>query len=331
MGTMAGSRATIVDIARELGVSAVTVSCALNGTGRVSVETAALVRETADRLGYVTNRAARSLRASRIGAFGLHVPPVARNIAFYLDFAFGVSDGAALTDTDLTLFARTSTRGRTFQVDGAVAIDPAPDDPIVDALLASGTPTITVGRYEGPGAERIRGVLEARHADLQTDVLEHLYRRGRRRPALIAIDDAMSSSWAVGTRATFTRWCLERGIEPLVREVEADASPRLVVDAVTAAVDAGHADALICGVQGFAAQSQIILENQGLTIGRDLDLASFAGAAGTEIDNPLLNVIDLSPRAYGFAAAELLTDVLAARAVAPVHRWFEGARVRLAS
>lgn len=327
---MAGSRVTIVDIAREVGLSAVTVSCALNGTGRVSAGTAARVKQAAERLGYVSNRAARSLRGSRIGAFGLYIPPAVRNIAFYMDFAFGVSDGAALAGNDLTLFARTSTGARTFQVDGAIAIDPRPDDPVVGALLASGTPTISVGRYEGRGAEGIRGTLVARHAELQTEILDHLYRRGRRRPALIAVDDA-TSSWATDSQLTFTRWCAAHGIEPFVRAVDLDAAPRQVVAAVTAALASGGTDALVCAAQGLAAQGQIIVEARGLTIGRDLDLASFAGAVGVEIDNPLVSAIDLAPLAYGFAAAELLDDVLASPAGAPEHRWFDGTRVHLAT
>ena len=85
---MARTRATIMDIARELGLSKTTVSSALGGSGRISEEKRALIRETADRLGYVANRAARSLRVNRVGTIGLYIPPIARSLAFYMDFAF---------------------------------------------------------------------------------------------------------------------------------------------------------------------------------------------------------------------------------------------------
>ena len=49
---------TILDIAASLGISKTAVSAALSGTGRVSAATRERVLAEADRLGYVTNRAA---------------------------------------------------------------------------------------------------------------------------------------------------------------------------------------------------------------------------------------------------------------------------------
>ncbi|MEV7607704.1 LacI family DNA-binding transcriptional regulator [Paenarthrobacter sp. NPDC089322] len=327
---MARTKATIMDIARELGLSKTTVSSALGGSGRISDEKRQLIRETANRLGYVTNRAARSLRVNRIGAIGLYVPPVARSLAFYMDFAFGVTEGAAATDYDVTLFARQLTPQRAFQVDGVIAIDPAPGEPLVAAMLADGIPTVSVGRYTGPGEERVQGILEAHHEELQTEVLEHLLSRGRQKPALLAVDDVIASSWAVDTRRTYTEWCLRHGIEPRVFEVGANASPRDLVAAITEAVDVGGADALVCGAQGHAAQCQIVLEGRGLALGKDLDVASFAAAAYVEAGNRLISAIDLAPRNYGKAAAELLDVVVREPESEPIHRWFDGASVQLA-
>jgi DNA-binding LacI/PurR family transcriptional regulator len=52
-------RVSIRDVAREAGVSVTTVSHALNGKGRLNVDTRRRVREVADRLGYRPNPAAR--------------------------------------------------------------------------------------------------------------------------------------------------------------------------------------------------------------------------------------------------------------------------------
>ena len=53
---------TIVDVARESGVSLGTASRALNGTSYVSAKTKAKVLETAERLHYIPNESARSLK-----------------------------------------------------------------------------------------------------------------------------------------------------------------------------------------------------------------------------------------------------------------------------
>ncbi|GAA4608956.1 DNA-binding LacI/PurR family transcriptional regulator [Actinoplanes octamycinicus] len=61
------ARATSADVARLAGVSRATVSFVLNDTepGRVSDATRARVRAAAEQLGYVSNAAARALRAGR--------------------------------------------------------------------------------------------------------------------------------------------------------------------------------------------------------------------------------------------------------------------------
>jgi DNA-binding LacI/PurR family transcriptional regulator len=329
-GKMAQRRATILDIARELGISKSAVANVLSDTGRYSPETGELVRATASRMGYVSNRAARSLRSSRIGAIGLSIPAVARNVAFYMDFAFGVARGAEASRADLTLFAREPAPDRSFQVDGAVIIDAPPDEPLVASLLAAGVPVVTVGRYTGLGADRIAGVLNARHDQLQQAVLDELRRRGWTRPAMIAVDDALSSSWAVETRERYLTWCARNGVRPLIHEVGLDEAPSALADALTALIERDEADAIICGGQGYAAQSQLVLEDRGLVVCRDVALASFAGDRLTEIGNPRISAIDLAPSDYGAAAASLLGDLLDAPPQETVHRWFDGARVHFA-
>ncbi|BCM93759.1 HTH-type transcriptional regulator DegA [Abditibacteriota bacterium] len=76
------STVTMADVAREAGVTKMTVSFALNGTGRVSQEMRQTVMEAAQRLGYEPNPHAQSLSNGRahntIGLFSL-----------WLDFGVG--------------------------------------------------------------------------------------------------------------------------------------------------------------------------------------------------------------------------------------------------
>jgi DNA-binding LacI/PurR family transcriptional regulator len=59
------SAVTLDDVARETGVSKSTVSRALCDAPNVSTKTREIVREAAERLGYVPNDAARELAARR--------------------------------------------------------------------------------------------------------------------------------------------------------------------------------------------------------------------------------------------------------------------------
>lgn len=67
---------TIKDIARELGVSPATVSLALNDSDMISARTAQLVKETAQRMGYVRNVFARGLIKGHSVTLGLIVPDI---------------------------------------------------------------------------------------------------------------------------------------------------------------------------------------------------------------------------------------------------------------
>ena len=71
-------RTTIEDVAREAGVSIATVSRYINGPpGVVAVGTAAKLRAVVDRLGYVPNPAARTLRTGRSRLIGVILSNIA--------------------------------------------------------------------------------------------------------------------------------------------------------------------------------------------------------------------------------------------------------------
>lgn len=69
-------RATIHEVARELGVAASTVSRAFNSPHLLRPETVARITAAAELMGYVPNRYARALVTGRTGLLGLVVPDV---------------------------------------------------------------------------------------------------------------------------------------------------------------------------------------------------------------------------------------------------------------
>src|SRR5690606_34608604 len=199
------SRVTIVDLARELGISKTTVADALAGSGRVSERTRARVRRVAHERGYVSNRAAQNLRRQSTGAVGLYIPPAVRAVSFYMEFALGGVERAARDGYDLTLFAREGGETRRFAVDGAVAIDPLPGDPLIDRLLGTTMPVVTAGRTKDPVREH--AVIEIPHRAMATSMFEHLAGLGARRIAFVSPDVDFPSSWATDLVEAYDRWC----------------------------------------------------------------------------------------------------------------------------
>lgn len=85
---------TIRDVAARAGVSVATVSHVLNGTRKVSPETAARVRRAMEELGYQPNAIAQSLRKRATYAIGILVSDITN--PFFATLVRGVED-AALT------------------------------------------------------------------------------------------------------------------------------------------------------------------------------------------------------------------------------------------
>lgn len=81
-------RPTIIDVAREAGVSKSTVSLVLQNSMSVREETRAEVRAAMARLGYVYNRSAAMMRSSSAGLIGLVINDL-RN-PFFTEFATSV-------------------------------------------------------------------------------------------------------------------------------------------------------------------------------------------------------------------------------------------------
>jgi LacI family transcriptional regulator len=89
---MMSKRVNIADVAREAGVSAQTVSRALNNKGEISAETRVRVLEIVERLGYRPNTLARGLVTQKTSTLGLVVPDIAN--PFFSEVARGAEDAA---------------------------------------------------------------------------------------------------------------------------------------------------------------------------------------------------------------------------------------------
>ena len=86
------SQVTIKDIAKTLGISASTVSRALNDNSRISEKTRQLVRQKAMEMGYRPNILAANLRSKKTNTIGVVVPRIDRY--FFSSAISGIEDYA---------------------------------------------------------------------------------------------------------------------------------------------------------------------------------------------------------------------------------------------
>ena len=151
----------MAQVARAAGVSTMTVSYAYSQPGRVSASCAARVRSAAAKLGYPgPHPGARSLRRGRTGTLGV---VLGEHLAYAFDdpqatrFLAGVAEVCAAEAIGLMLVPATgraddSQRIVEAAVDGFVVWTTADDDPVLDAVVATGLPAVVHG---GPGREGV--------------------------------------------------------------------------------------------------------------------------------------------------------------------------------
>ena len=83
-------KTTIYDIAKELGITAATVSRAMNNNPKISEATRKLVLETALKMNYKQNRLAQSLRSGKSNNEGVIVPRIDSN--FFASVIRGIEE-----------------------------------------------------------------------------------------------------------------------------------------------------------------------------------------------------------------------------------------------
>src|ERR1700709_1751238 len=153
-------RPTMRQVAEAAGVSAMTVSYVFSRPDRVAPETGDKVRAAAQRLGYPgPHPAARSLRRGRVGSLGVVLgerltyafedPQAARFLAGVADVC--ADEGVGLSLVPITGAASDAERIARAGVDGFVVWTTSDDDPVLDAVVATGSPAALHAGSVRPG------------------------------------------------------------------------------------------------------------------------------------------------------------------------------------
>jgi LacI family transcriptional regulator len=104
------NRITITDVAREAGVSTMTVSRVLNNKGEISTATRERVQRVIEQLNYRPSTVARSLATNRTQTLGLVVPDITN--PFFPEIVRGAEDAASDAGYSLILCNTTEDRKR---------------------------------------------------------------------------------------------------------------------------------------------------------------------------------------------------------------------------
>jgi LacI family transcriptional regulator len=305
--------ATIADIGRELGISAMTVSRALNGSPDVNEETRRRVLTHAERLNYRPNRWARSLVTQKSRIIGIIVPDISHS--YFSEITRAVQLTLEPHGYDLMLChthgdpARESAAVEMLlgsRVDGLIVASQRPEnDPGIYAeMQRDGTPFVLLDRFF-PSLEcsRVRtdDVLVGRIATA------HLLDLGHRRIAHIR-----------GPEVSVGRLRLE-GYVQTMNEAGIEVPDEWIASGAFQIVDGYEAMQRLLALPQrptavFATNDPAGIgairacRDSGLRVPEDVSIVGAGTVEGPLYPNPFLTTVDWSRQTLGESAALMLLD-----------------------
>lgn len=315
---------TLEMVAARAGVSRATVSRVVNGSPKVTPDVALAVQEAIEAMGYVPNRAARSLASRRTQSVALVVPESAARVfadPFFASVVQGVALSLGETDYTLTMLIESELQpGKTRRyllggnVDGALVVSHHTGDHSY-ASLTDSLPVVFGGRpIEGNASENHFVDVDNVHA--AEIAVEHLIERGRRRIATIAGPQDMPPG--VDRLAGWRRVLERHGLDDSLIEV-GDFTPASGASAMRRLLERGE------GVDGvFVANDQMAIgayssiRAAGLSIPGDVAVVGFDDDNYAASATPPLTTVHQPSIEMGATMARVLVDIIEGRPVESV-------------
>lgn len=322
-------RVTMRDVAKLAGVDVAVVSKVLSGDASLSAraETRARVLDSATKLNYRPNYAARSLRRSRADAYGLIVPDFHNSVyswiidgaqaaAHAMNFAL-LTVSATGADAEGSRFSDLLDNGA---IDGLLVAGSAKADEFVRLFRASGRPVLSVNRRI-PGVDRFV-VLDDFSAAQRA--VRHLIELGHTRIGHIA--GPRDTDTAMRRLDGFASAMQEAGLSvPTSYLVHADYTPRggfqamqslLLLDNPPQAVLVANVTSALGAISAAHAANMSIPGDLSIISIHDLDLAEYASPPLTVVRMP---IYEMGRRAVQLLAETRPDDVIKSVVDAPLE------------
>jgi len=298
---------TLADVAREAGTSASTASRALSGRGYVAPDVRKRLLEVADKLGYVPNLSARTLKQRTSRVVGVIVSDLSNQ--FYAALAAGIEQALREADYQMLLLGDNSEAAeelagaRTFLSMRAPGVIMTPASGSTAELLSSrGVPVVEVDRRLAANScdavviDNERGAREA---------VSHLLELGHTRIALLVARTTWTTD--AGRLEGYRSALAEAGVRVdrrLVLKIEThDAAAASRIDTL---VQTEKPTAIFAANNVLAEQAWRVLRRRDLEIPSDVSLVAFDDVPWMEMVQPPITAVRQPAYEMGRRAALLL-------------------------
>lgn len=312
--------ATLADIGRAVGVSAMSASAVLNGSRtstRISAETRNKILEEAARLRYRPNAAARALNRRKMNTLGLAGIIDSGEInAYFLEVMNGVLEAAGRFNQNVTVFTLHDWKvdaGRIAdfcdgRIDGLILLAPVINKTKPD-LIPSHTPFVSLhANHPIPGVTNI----ESDEEQGALDIVNLLLAQGHRH--ILHVSGPSSMLGARRRQNGYQRALAAYATEGIVPEIlEAGFSAAEAADALKTWMKKRRGQplptALFCANDSAALGCIELLAGAGLRVPHDISVVGFDDTLAARTSVPQLTTVRQPLRAMGGKAVELLLGI----------------------
>ncbi len=312
---------TIRDVAKKLNISIYTVSRALDGYDDVAEQTRERVIQTANKMGYAPNRAARQLRRQKAETIGFIIPSISKrfNEPFFTEFVSGLGEELSSRNFDLLVSnAKTDDAERQLyhrwvnsrKVDGFILNRIRRHDWRVSFLSQWGIPFVALGKSED-GIEYPYVRIDA--ADEYLDLVIHVQKNGFSQFAFIGGPTDLVNQI---DRLKWFRFATKKcGLEvPRDYIISTNMTSRGGYEATSALLNSRTPpDAILCVNDEAAFGALHAAREHGLTVGTDIAVAGFDGIQDSLHAEPPLTTLDIPVADIARQLAGMLLETLSER------------------
>lgn len=310
---MRSSQVTIKDLARELGISASTVSRALKNHPDISEETRHAVNELAERLNYQPNAVALSLKNSRSNTIGVIIPEIVHY--FFSSVISGVEDVAY--EAGFTVIICQSNEMYDREVSNVKALRAQRVDGVLVSVsketnrfehlkyLQDGNIPLVFFDRIVPEIEADRVIIDDKDAAYRATM--HLVEAGRRRIAHFAAPQNL----IIGRER-------KEGYIKALKDADIPFDASLIIEAdsfekariaMNNLIDSGNPPDGIFAVNDLTAIGAMqTIQKRGLKIPQDISVVGFSDGRFSGITEPNLTSVDQHGYEMGTIACEMLIE-----------------------
>jgi LacI family transcriptional regulator, gluconate utilization system Gnt-I transcriptional repressor len=304
---------TLVDVARLAGVSAITVSRALNAPDRLNADTLARIHEAIERTGYVPNRVAGGLASSRTRLVAALVPTIS---------------GLVFLETVQSMTETLDAAGYQVML-GQSGYDATREDALLDAIIGRRPDGVIItGVVHSPSARRrlaaagfpvvetwdltptpIDMLVGFSHEKVGAAVAEYLAYREVKRPAILSANDYRASL----RRRGFTETAARRGYNQVpVHLVPTPTTLGAGRKALSEALEADpDIDAVFCSSDVLAIGAMTEAHARQIPVPDRLRIFGFGDLDFAPHTYPALSTVRIDGNAIGRQAARFVIDRVA--------------------